>query len=156
MLEYLFDIPDEVKYEYSEPTTPENYIAQYVVNSCDFVYYKNDPKSIDLWAMIKARLRQQIFDKLGDELLSGSPICTMARYVTWDTFDSFEKVIQLRVQLQKVQTMNIIMPKWEPVEVYQGHKVEVKLLCAACGNVWIQSARGACSSCGAPANWTIK
>lgn len=53
MLKHLFDIPEEIEYNHSGPTTPENYIAQYVINDWE-MYNEREKES---WELIKTRLR---------------------------------------------------------------------------------------------------
>jgi len=133
------------------------YVATHRVSRYEFVVGMDT----DLyWETIKRRLKSTVGDVIVSKVLEYSPVTVFCEYVQWDDYTSDNPIgdifLQLRVRLYKVNTVDIVIPKFDvSFEMPYDAERKPRKLCTACGNVWIQSSRGGCNSCGAPASWTF-
>lgn len=133
------------------------FAASYLLD--DFSAMQMLDRQQELWDRIKRSLRSHVFENLHEQLFCGTPVCVEGKYVEFRDPMLRGTIIQLRIELRKVQQLDMVMMSYEPcVEVFHGNRVEVKVLCQACGSEWHEGKYhpGTCNNCGAPTSWSFK
>lgn len=145
----------------SFPTSSGTYASGYDYSSGDhwhsedfggtlFVNYRVDPYYQVPWDVIKEELDWRFFKQVLPNLFNGWIVCRF-EYTKWVDV-SGDYVYGIVGKMQAVMTKDVVIPVIKSID-YVLPK-DVKVLCGACGNIFIQSSRGACNACGAPASWT--
>jgi len=105
------------------------------------------------WERIKSELNWRFFNEFFPILFNGWTVVKL-EYTQWVDPVSSDLVYGIVGKISSVPTRDVVIPVIKEID-YVIPK-DVKVLCGACGNIFIQSSRGACSACGAPASWTYK